>query len=636
MLTARETLQQETVSISALQKLWQTRGEWIADRETVCLFFRRAFDQGELLLAHDAASFAVENHFGEDVWLRQRTALVLAQIGSTARAREILLNLLAQDPNNRETLSFLGRTCKDEWCSNPACNELLSRAFEYYNRAFEIEPRDYYPGINAASIALLKGNRDAATNLAKQVIEICQAQPENDRDTYWNKATVAEALAVLDKREEAGRAYRGAVSSGKPKLRDLASTRKQARLLSRHLHGRADIYDECLPLPKVVVFSGHMIDAAGRNPPRFPAWQEQSVTAAIHRELDNINAGIGFAGAACGSDILFLEAMLERGATIHVVLPWSREEFVKTSVAFAEHDWLERFNCALDRAASVRVLGELYMPGSALGFEYCNLTMNGLARIYAQSLDLELMPIAVWDGLPGAPGGTGSFVRYWRGQHVPMRIVPVRSTEAASSAEPKLDSEVEQTDDEFEAWVRASSRQEIKAIMFADVVGYSKIPETAVPKFIAQFNQRVSKLIAESASAPINVNIWGDGLYFIFSGVQEAGRFALDLRDLVVDTDWVALGLPVQLNIRIAVHAGPVYVNFDPVIRQLTFTGAHVSRAARIEPITKQGQVFSSEEFAALSAAANASGFIPQYVGTTALAKNYGYARIYSLERTTG
>ena len=130
------------------------------------------------------------------------------------------------------------------------------------------------------------------------------------------------------------------------------------------------------------------------------------------------------------------------------------------------------------------------------------------------------------------------------------------------------------------------------------------------------------------------MNTWGDGLYFIFSGVQEADRFALDLRDLVVDTDWVALGLPVQLNIRIAVHAGPVYVNFDPVIRQLTFTGAHVSRAARIEPITKQGQIFSSEEFAALSAAANAAGFIPQYVGTTALAKDYGYARIYSLERT--
>ena len=45
-----------------------------------------------------------------------------------------------------------------------------------------------------------------------------------------------------------------------------------------------------------------------------------------------MNAGIGFASAACGSDILFLEAMLARGGTIHIVLPWPAEEFVKTSV----------------------------------------------------------------------------------------------------------------------------------------------------------------------------------------------------------------------------------------------------------------------------------------------------------------
>src|SRR5437868_15144648 len=94
-------------------------------------------------------------------------------------------------------------------------------------------------------------------------------------------------------------------------------------------------------------------------------------------------------------------------------------------------------------------------------------------------------------------------------------------------------------DDEFGAWVRESGRQEIKAIMFADVVGYSKLPETVIPKYVAQFNQRVSRLIADSSSAPINVNTWGDGLFFVFNGVEDAGRFALDLRDLVITTDWM-------------------------------------------------------------------------------------------------
>lgn len=139
--------------------------------------------------------------------------------------------------------------------------------------------------------------------------------------------------------------------------------------------------------------------------------------------------------------------------------------------------------------------------------------------------------------------------------------------------------------------------------------------------------------MADSSSAPINVNTWGDGLFFVFNGAEDAGRFALDLRDLVVKTDWIDLGLPRNLSIRIAVHAGPVYVNFDPVVREVTFTGAHVSRAARIEPITHEGEVFASEEFAALAAADQSKGFTCDLVGTTALAKSYGLFRIYSLDR---
>jgi class 3 adenylate cyclase len=198
-----------------------------------------------------------------------------------------------------------------------------------------------------------------------------------------------------------------------------------------------------------------------------------------------------------------------------------------------------------------------------------------------------------------------------------------------------FETDTDTSDDEFETWVRASGRQEIKAIMFADVVGYSKLPETVIPKYVAQFNQRVSRLMAESSAAPINVNTWGDGLFFVFNGVEDAGRFALDLRDLVLVTNWVDLGLPHNLSIRIGVHAGPVYVNFDPVVRQISFTGAHVSRAARIEPITHEGEVFASEEFAALAAADESKGFTCDLVGTTALAKSYGLFRVYSLERSS-
>ena len=596
--------------------------------EAVRAFVKRAISAGEFLTAYDAARATVDNHPDDD-WLQQRMALALAQMGSAARAQAILNALVAKDPENRETLSILGRTYKDQWCANPDNKEPLRKAFECYNRAFKVRPADSYPGINAATLALLLKETAKAHRLAKKVLQICEKQP----DDYWKHATVAEALVVLGDVEGARTAYRAAVAMEND-LRAFSSTRKQARSLSRQLFGKSDTFDDCFPIPKLVVFSGHMMDAPDRRTPRFPPSKERKIKNLIEKQLDAMKAGIGFSSAASGSDILFLEAMLARGGTIHLVLPWPAEEFVRTSVAIAGNKWVERFHKVLDKAASIRVLGELYMPGSATGFEYCNLAMCGLARIFARSLDLEITPLAVWDGFAGAPGGTGSFVRYWRSHRVPVKVVRI-AAKPPSLLRAETFETGENDDDEFEAWVRASGRQEIKAIMFADVVGYSKLPETVIPKYVAQFNQRVSRLMADSSAAPVNVNTWGDGLFFVFNGVEDAGRFALDLRDLVVKTDWIELGLPRQLNIRIGVHAGPVYVNFDPVVRQISFTGAHVSRAARIEPITHEGEVFTSEEFAALSAADQSKGFSCDLVGTTALAKSYGLFRVYSLERTS-
>lgn len=614
----------------ALQELWRRRTEWLDDMDTVRTFVKRALSAGEFLSAYDAAHDALE-HFPEDLWLQQRMALALAQMGSSVRAQDILNRLLNTEPENRDTLSFLGRTYKDRWCAHPESVEYLRQAFEHYNRAFTVPPPDFYPGINAATLAFLLNENDKAKKIASTVLEICKEQP----DDYWKHATIAEALVVLGDVEGAKSAYRAAVATDND-LRAFSSTRKQARVLSRQLYGRADAFDDCFPIPKLVVFSGHMVDAPDRRTPRFPASREGEVKGLVEEQLAKMNAGIGFASAASGSDILFLEAMLARGGTIHVVLPWPAEVFVKTSVANAGNDsWVERFHNVLDRAATIRPLGELYMPGSATGFEYCNLAMNGLARLFARSLDLEITPLAVWDGLAGAPGGTGSFVRYWRTHHVQVRVVHLTSKQPSPLTDGEVEMETDASDDEFEAWVRASGRQEIKAIMFADVVGYSKLPETVIPKYVAQFNQRVSRLMAESSAAPVNVNTWGDGLFFVFNGVEDAGRFALDLRDLVIKTDWIDLGLPRNLSIRIGVHAGPVYVNFDPIVREISFTGAHVSRAARIEPIAHEGEVFASEEFAALAAADESKGFTCDLVGTVPLAKGYGVFRVYSLERTS-
>jgi class 3 adenylate cyclase/tetratricopeptide (TPR) repeat protein len=629
---ARESLD----SAKTVQELWRQRFDWIRDAERTCAFVKRAIREGDFLIAYDAAREALEEHHLKDIWLQQQMALALAQLGSTARAQAILKSLLEQEPENRETLGLLGRTYKDEWSADPANNKACDSALAWYQRAFEIEPSDYYPGINASALALLSDDHKRAGCLATEVVAICEnkLKAPNPEELYWLQVTLAEALLILQRPEEAKRAYRHAATNDNVGLRELCSTRKQARLLAKHLYGQAEFFDECFPIPKLVIFSGHMMDSANRSGRRFAAADEPAVRSAIEKQLEVMSAGIGFSGAACGSDIIFLEAMLSRGAAVHVVLPWPKEQFVQTSVEIAaEGDWVTRFTRVLEHAASVRVLGEQQMPGTAIGLDYCNAVMIGLARLYARSLDLEIAPLAIWDGLLGEPGGTGSFVRYWHMHHIAPVVIPLRSS-AAQAPSLNPDEQLESVEDDFQTWIRASGRYELKAIVFADITGYAKLTETAVQKFVAQFNRRVSCLVAETPHPPINVNTWGDAFFFAFNEVEHAGCFALDLRELVVATDWTKFGLPEDISIRIGVHAGPVYVTFDPVSRQSTFAGAHVVRAARIEPVTPRGEIFASEEFAALAAADEATGFNCDFIGTTELPKQYGSFRLYSLRRT--
>ena len=97
--------------------------------------------------------------------------------------------------------------------------------------------------------------------------------------------------------------------------------------------------------------------------------------------------------------------------------------------------------------------------------------------------------------------------------------------------------------------------------------------------------------------------------------------------------DLATAGLPDHLALRIGGHLGPVYSGQDPIIKQQNFFGAHVSRAARIEPVTPEGCVYVTETFAAVLAIHNAAEFTCDYVGMTEAAKDYGKMPMFLLRR---
>jgi hypothetical protein len=61
--------------------------------------------------------------------------------------------------------------------------------------------------------------------------------------------------------------------------------------------------------------------------------------------------------------------------------------------------------------------------------------------------------------------------------------------------------------------------------------------------------------------------------------------------------------------------------------------GSHISRTARIEPVTPPGEVYVTEAFAASLELAGCNDLGCNYVGHMPAAKDYGRLRMYHLVR---
>ena len=117
------------------------------------------------------------------------------------------------------------------------------------------------------------------------------------------------------------------------------------------------------------------------------------------------------------------------------------------------------------------------------------------------------------------------------------------------------------------------------------------------------------------------------------SDAPSAARCALDLQDAMATVDLAASGLPDHLAFRLSAHIGPVFVMTDLVLHTPSFMGTHISRTARIEPVTPPGAVYVTEPFAAALELAGCRDLRCDYVGHMPAAKDYGRLRMYRLLR---
>jgi class 3 adenylate cyclase len=330
------------------------------------------------------------------------------------------------------------------------------------------------------------------------------------------------------------------------------------------------------------------------------------------------------------------------------VMPFALDDFIADQVRYGGPRWEMRFRNALKLAASVTYATEERYLGHDMLYRFANQCLHGLATLRSSFLQTAPYLLALWDMMPGSlVGGAGDFIDQWE-DIAKLRIIDLdgllqQFPDLIGPDGPALPNLDLGGDDE------AEQGRVIRSMLFCDIAGYSKLKEENIPAFL-EFLERLKQGMVSAGVEPTSINTWGDAIFAVMDKATPMAEYALTMQEAVarLGEEMRAL-LPKPLNLRISLHAGPVFEAIDPICGRKNFYGSHINRAARLEPVTVIGHVYATQQFVAVltaeqsalrSEAVNngeefAEKFVCEYVGVLSLAKDFGKQTVYHLRRRT-
>jgi hypothetical protein len=139
-------------------------------------------------------------------------------------------------------------------------------------------------------------------------------------------------------------------------------------------------------------------------PPEALAYVERGIEEAVARNAGDL---VGVSSLAAGADQIFATAILQRGGTLHAIIPCKNYE-----ATFSDSEARARFSDLLAKASCVEVLAH-EEPSEDAFFD--------AGRHVVEKSDLL---IAVWDGKPAQGfGGTADVVHYARGHGRAVEVI---------------------------------------------------------------------------------------------------------------------------------------------------------------------------------------------------------------------
>lgn len=436
----------------------------------------------------------------QDLEANMRLGTIYERLGDLVSATQALDRALnnksIRQDQRAEAYALIARNAKTswrfEWESKPA-NEraaaalrspYLLESFEKYEAAFNEHLNHFYSGLNAlamlkimlalaqlhpnvwndlfpserkATYALEEFNESAAKLEAGVQLSLDANSKQLKREgktDIWAEISQADLLCITtNSPSRVASAYRKALAAAPSFVSGSVSKQlgmyRDLGVFEDNVTETFKVVGKPPPLPepgakpavkpqrkRVLVFTGHMIDAPDRKTPRFPANKEglarEKIKELVMKEMNTAGVAAAYAGGASGGDILFQEVCAELGIETRLYLAVQPEIYVTTSVNKAGPGWVQRF-WDLHRAHvernQVRILNQNtarvkddveYLPAWLREKEnYSIWQRNNLWMLFnalAEGLDEKtgdpnLTLIALWDGAEGdGPGGTGDLV----------------------------------------------------------------------------------------------------------------------------------------------------------------------------------------------------------------------------------
>jgi len=150
---------------------------------------------------------SLPDYVQEITMVRQQWALALNRRNSPGdrdKAAKLLQQIIEQQGTDPETLGILGRVHKDRYKDLKAKGSIMAAAalddaISAYTKGFESDPRDYYPGVNAVTLLIEKGDAEALKEADRLVPLVSFAVARRGGATssdYWDLATVLELACI--------------------------------------------------------------------------------------------------------------------------------------------------------------------------------------------------------------------------------------------------------------------------------------------------------------------------------------------------------------------------------------------------------------------------------------------------------